>query len=166
MEDCIICLQNEHEIREGHMNNLGNTAEMQVNDTVYRNVRTYYWSMEGDNAKKNNDYYCALIHYQKAFKTATQDEVKYLLAKVTCCYRRINRPQTAIEFYNKIVKKFGKEIIDHVVLTSISGAYADLKQWEAALEVADLACSMNDGEVTNYLEAVYNRIYYNTKKAS
>jgi len=124
---------------------------------------SYEWSVEGDEAKKKQEFKTAIFSYEKAFESTTPAEVKYLVAKVSSCYRKINRPQAALNFYHEARKQYGDDAIDHAVLTSIAGAYSDLKKWKEALAYANYACELNDGVITNYLEAVFGRISYNIR---
>ena len=146
------------------MKTINNRLESKAEYTYSNPVKTaYQWCMEGDDAKKHKDYYAAIVSYHKAFELIDPERAKYLIAKVTSCYRRINRPQSAVDFYMKALNRFGKIAVDHVVLTSVSGAYGDLKKWDKALECANYACELNEGVITDYLEAVMGRISYNSK---
>lgn len=130
--------------------------------SIHTTKSSYEWSIEGDEAKRKQDFKLAIFSYQKAYELTEPEYVRYLVAKVSSCYRKINRPQAALNFYHEARSQYGDSAIDHAVLTSIAAAYGDLKKWKEALSCANYACELNDGVITNYLDAVFGRISYNT----
>ena len=131
-------------------------------ENIHMAKSSYDWSIEGDEAKRKQDFKSALFSYKKAYESTKPEGVRYLVAKVSSCYRKINRPQAALNFYHEARRQYGDNAIDHAVLTSIAGAYGDLKKWKEALSCANYACELNDGVITSHLDAVYGRISYNT----
>lgn len=119
------------------------------------------WTQAGDSAMKRCDYEMAISIYSNAFKIDTLDGARYLLPRITSCYRKLNCPQFAISFFKKALEEHGTAVLDNVVLTSVAGAYGDLENWEEALKCANSAVKLNDGLVDEYLENVFGRIHYN-----
>ena len=123
----------------------------------------YRWTKAADGAMERKDYNLAVRIYSNVFAIEEAQGVKYLLPRISACYRRLKRSGAAITFYEKAVSKFGNDIIDKVVLTAISSAYGDVNNWDEALRCANRAVALNDGVIDEYLENVLGRINYNLR---
>ena len=131
-----------------------------------RFVTAYDWTIEGDLARKNCDYYSALECYSIALNRASVEQKKYLVPRIMSCYRRTNNSKKARAFFGFMKEKYGVVVFDHVSYTVLASVYGDLKEWDAALQCADQACILNDGEINGYLDAVYGRINYNVNSSN
>ena len=69
-------------------------------ENIHMAKSSYDWSIEGDEAKRKQDFKSALFSYKKAYESTKPEGVRYLVAKVSSCYRKINRPQAALNFYH------------------------------------------------------------------
>ena len=116
---------------------------------------------EGDAAKGIGKYQLAIINYNRALESTDDVYAKYIVSRLSSCYRKLNQPNKALEIYHNALNQYGITINDPVVLTSVSGAYCDLKRWDEALNCANYACELDDGEINEFLDAVYNRIENN-----
>ena len=151
------------------INKQKNEASTKINNnSLSANAKdhSYDWNVNGDKEKKLGNYNKAINSYIKAFETVNPNGAKYIVAKISSCYRKINRPQSALNFYNQARNLYGDYVVDYVVMTTIAGAYGDLKKWSEALNYANYACELNDGVVDKYIEAVLNRITYNMNKSN
>ena len=128
---------------------------------IINSEMAWKWTQAGDKAMAKKDYKLAVFIYTNAFSIDDLNGAKYLLPRISACYRRMSCPQSAISFYKQALSKYGEAILDRVVLTAIASVYGDLENWNAALNCANKAASLNDGVVDEYLENVYGRINYN-----
>lgn len=130
-------------------------------DTTTNREMAYRWTKIADEAMKRRDYNLAVRIYSNAFEIEEVEGARYLLPRISACYRRLKRSGAAVSFYKKALSKFGDAIIDKVVLTAISSAYGDINDWDEALRCARLAIALNDGVIDEYLDNVLGRIHYN-----
>lgn len=121
------------------------------------------WVEAGDKAMSRNDYELAVSIYSNAFTVDQIETGKYLIPRISACYRRMSRPKLAIQFYESAVEKYGNQAEDPVVLTAISSAYGDINEWDEALRCARKAIALNDGVIDEYMSNVLGRIESNTK---
>lgn len=121
------------------------------------------WTAAGDKEKSNEHNAVAIGLYIKALGCADPIQRRYLIPRVMACYRRQNNPIKAKDFLMKMIYAHGIDVMDHVTYTVMASVHGDLKEWNQALECANRACALNDGEINDYLNAVYNRINYNMK---
>lgn len=119
------------------------------------------WTDAGDNEKSKDHNATAIGLYIKALGYADPIQTRYLIPRVMACYRRQNKPIQAKDFLLKMVYTHGIDVMDHVTYTVMASIHGDLKEWDQALECANRACALNEGEIDEYLNAVYNRINYN-----
>lgn len=115
----------------------------------------------GDSEKSKDHNAVAIGLYIKALDCADSIQRKYLIPRIMACYRRQNKPIQAKDFLLKMVYTHGIDVMDHVTYTVMASIHGDLKEWDQALECANRACALNEGEINEYLNAVYNRINYN-----
>lgn len=124
-----------------------------------------------------------LLEYLKQLKTSTFYEqclkvIDYGLNKftksvdfyrtvfpiITSCYRALNQPQKAIDFWMEN-KKIFTTCLSVPLLTSLAAAYCDIKDYVLAKKCADKAYAIQGGG-KNYqteLSLVYQRIQKETK---
>lgn len=136
-------------------NNIDFTVEVSNENTARE------WTAEGDIEKSKEHNAIAIGLYIRALDCADPIQRRYLIPRIMACYRRQNCPSKAKDFLMKMVYEHGIEVMDHVTYTVMASVHGDLKEWNQALECANRACALNDGEINDYLDAVYNRINYN-----
>lgn len=124
----------------------------------------YEYVKKGDTLKKKGIYSDAITTYMKAYGSGTPAEIKYIVPRITSCFRKIKQPRMALNFYRGAKSTYGNIVNDHVMLTVLSSIHGDLENWEQALYCADCACELNDGEINIFLENVYRRIDANIGK--
>lgn len=134
-----------------------------IKPTNKRTEMVARWVEAGDKAMGRNDYELAVSIYSNAFTVDQIETGKYLIPRISACYRRMSCPRAAIQFYERAVEKYGNQAEDSVVLTAISSAYGDIKEWDEALRCARKAIALNDGVIDEYMSNVLGRIESNTK---
>lgn len=116
---------------------------------------------EGDEAYKKDDYNKAIICYEDAFKIATdanKSKFKSLLPMMARCYRKIGSPSSVINLAADAKKKFGRDIITSVFLTTIAAAYLDLDNHPDACKCVNEAIRMENGKISGPLQMVIDRL--------
>lgn len=116
---------------------------------------------EGDEAYKKDDYNKAVICYEDAFKIATdvnKFKMKSLLPMMARCYRKIGNPASVINLAADAKKKFGRETITSVFLTTIAAAYLDLGDHPDARKCVDAAIKFENGRISGPLQLVIDRL--------
>lgn len=121
------------------------------------------WTSAGDKAKEKEHNAAAIWMYIRALDCADPIQRKYLIPRIMACYRRQNDSVKAKDFLMKMVYEHGIGVMDYVTYTVMAAVHGDLKEWAQALECANRACALNDGEINEHLNAVYNRINQNMK---
>lgn len=91
-------------------------------------------------------------------KTEDIEEIIFILPRITSSYRLSHKPEEAVELYKEIIKKYGYDILNSVLLTSIAAAYCDIMEYANARKCADKAYAMSKGNASDELRAVYGRI--------
>ncbi len=142
-----------------------NMSNVEITVEVANEQTAREWTVAGDNAKAREYNASAIDMYIKALDCATPVQRRYLIPRVMACYRRLNHPVKAKDFLMKMVYEHGIEVMDYVTYTVMASVHGDLMEWSQALECADRACALNDGEINEYLDAVYSRINYNLMAA-
>lgn len=144
---------------------------------IFAEERTSYWMMsagknfhmdefgcllqEGDEAYKRDNYNKAIICYEDAFKIATgttKFKFKSLLPMMARCYRKIGNSASVVNLAADAKKKFGRDVITSVFLTSIAAAYLDLGNHLDAQKCVDAAIMLENGKISGPLQAVIDRI--------
>ena len=113
---------------------------------------------EGDKFKASYTYDTAIMFYEKAVEKCDEETLKYILPRITSCYRHEKRPKKAIELFSYAKSKYGEDFITPVLLTSVAAAYCDLKEYENALRCCRWAYKRFDGETDPNLRLVFMRI--------
>ena len=88
---------------------------------------------EGDKLKESSSYLSAIRFYEKALEECDEVTYKYILPRITSCYRKCNMPRKVIELFAETKSLFGTGFITPVLLTSVAAAYCDLKEYENEL---------------------------------
>lgn len=149
------------EVPTGLQSELNSAYNKSIN---YENLNYSTIIKIADDYKRSGSFIMAIRTYEKAIeKTEKVDEIKYILPRITSCYRKNNQAHKAVELYGKICEKYGYEILNEVLLTSIAAAYCDLGQFENARKCANKAYAINNGKSSEELRLVYKRIEKNTK---
>lgn len=133
--------------------------EFSVDMSNIKDVRE--WIEEGDKEKNKANNIGAIRLYSKALECADEVQRRYLIPRIMACYRRQNNPLKAKDFLIEMIYVHGVDIMDHVTYTVMAAVHGDLNEWNQALECANRACALNEGEINEYLDAVYNRINVN-----
>lgn len=113
---------------------------------------------EGDRFKNSETYASAVLMYEKAIEICDENTVKYILPRITSCYRALHMPQKAITLFAETKKKYGESFLSAVLLTSVAAAYCDLKEYENALRCCRWAYKNCDGDASGELQSVFGRI--------
>lgn len=112
---------------------------------------------EGDKFKESSSYQSAISFYEKALESCDEVTYKYVLPRITSCYRKSNMPQRVVDLFTETKKIFGTDFITPVLLTSVAAAYCDLQEYENALRCCKWAYK-TFGEFNPNLSNVYARI--------
>jgi tetratricopeptide (TPR) repeat protein len=112
---------------------------------------------EGDKLKESSSYASAISFYEKALEDCDEVTHKYILPRITSCYRKNNMPRKVIDLFTETKSKYGTSFITPVLLTSVAAAYCDLKEYENAMRCCKWAYKTY-GEFNHELSAVYGRI--------
>ena len=113
---------------------------------------------EGDKLKDSYAYDYAIAFYEKAVEICDEETLKYILPRITSCYRHEKRPKKAIELFSYAKGKYGEDFITPVLLTSVAAAYCDLKEYENALRCCRWAYKHFNGDFDPNLSNVFARI--------
>ena len=113
---------------------------------------------EGDKFKASYTYDYAIAFYENAIKICDKETLKYILPRITSCYRSEKNPKQAIELFVYAKRKYGEDFITPVLLTSVAAAYCDTKEYENALRCCRWAYKRFEGNVDPNLSSVYARI--------
>lgn len=117
--------------------------------------------IKGDEAYKKDDYGKAAIFYEDAFKLVTNEnknKFKPVLPMIGRCYRQIGSPDSVIDLATEAKKKFGKDFITPVFLTTIAAAYIDLNERTKARKCINEAIKLGNGKISGPLQAVIDRL--------
>ena len=116
---------------------------------------------EGDEAYKKDDYNRAVIYYEDAFKIATdvnKFKMKSLLPMMARCYRKIGNPASVFDLATDAKKKFGRDVITSVFLTTVAAAYLDLGNHPDARKCIDAAIRLENCRMSGPLQLVIDRL--------
>jgi tetratricopeptide (TPR) repeat protein len=113
---------------------------------------------EGDKFKDSYTYDYAIAFYEKTVELCDEETLKYILPRITSCYRHEKRPKKAIELFSYAKGKYGEYFITPVLLTSVAAAYCDLKEYENALRCCRWAFKRYGGDIDPNLSSVFDRI--------
>lgn len=114
---------------------------------------------EGDRFKSAENYHLAIKYYLAGLE-ATQEvnTYRYILPRLTSCYRGQGQAKRAIELYEKLIGQYGVKLNSPALCTSVAAAYCDMKDYKKAKECADRAYAMGGGKASGELTAVFGRI--------
>ena len=112
---------------------------------------------EGDRYKSMEEYHTAILFYDKAFHFPDIEHKKYVIPRLTSCYRSAHMPQKAIDLF-AFIEKYYPKFADHVLLTSVAAAYCDLADYETALRFCERAEALLPYGANDAIEAVRGRI--------
>jgi len=113
---------------------------------------------------KENEFHSKVISMIKWYLANKLDKeflaLRRLLPILTSSYRSLNKPETALQLYEKAYHKYGKSIVSAALLTSVAAAYCDVKEYETAKGFCDRAYAMQGGGkgYATELFLVYKRI--------
>ena len=139
--------------KQGELNNFYN-SQINLENKLYSELIDL-----ADDYKKSNSFTMAIKLYNKALeKSKNIENIKYILPRITSCYRKKGEPEKAIRLYSEVKRKYGNDIINEVMLTSIAAAYCDIKEMENAKKCADFAYKLSNGNVSEELKLVYKRL--------
>ena len=113
---------------------------------------------EGDNFKDSYTYDYAIAFYEKSVELCDEETLKYILPRITSCYRHNKMPKKAIELFAFAKGKYGEDFITPVLLTSVAAAYCDLQEYENALRCCRWAYKRFGGDFDQSLSNVFSRI--------
>ena len=112
---------------------------------------------EGDKLKESSSYSSAIHFYEKALEECDETTYKYILPRITSCYRKSNMPRKVIDLFADTKSLYGTSFITPVLLTSVAAAYCDLKEYENALRCCRWAYKTY-GKFDPNLSNVWSRI--------
>ena len=112
---------------------------------------------EGDKFKDSSSYKNAIAFYEKATVDCDEVTLRYILPRITSCYRKCNMPRKVIDLFTDVKGAYGTDFITPVLLTSVAAAYCDLKEYDNALRCCKWAYK-NFGEFNSSLSNVWARI--------
>lgn len=110
------------------LNNL--TFQEDMDSISYEEAKT-----EGDKCKASESYNLAVKYYEAALKKADNfPRVSVILPRITSCYRKVGHPKRVIELLSEAKGKYGEDIVNKALLTSVAAAYCDLGEPENAIK--------------------------------
>ena len=113
---------------------------------------------EADKLKEARSVHLAIKLYETALETQTVEVHRFVLPKLTSCYRAQGRPQKAIELFEKSKSQYGERLLSPPLCTSAAAAYCDIQDYISAKDCADKAYAMGGGKASGELKGVYGRI--------
>ena len=113
---------------------------------------------EADRFKESSSYRLAIQYYEEAIKKASQNDIRYILPRITSCYRRSKQPQKAIALFSEIKQKYGSGFFSPALLTSAAAAFCDIGKYKEAKKCIDRAYAMSGGKSSPEMKAVYGRL--------
>lgn len=117
----------------------------------------------GDDFKLSSTLGLAIQCYEKATECADEQQLAYILPRITSCYRKQGNPQKVIDMMSFASRKYGKRLITVALLTSAGAAYCDLGEYTLAKKTCDRAYRLANGNVDDSLRLVYKRIEKETR---
>ena len=142
-----------------------------VNETLQRELNHLYLETldytsfsveelieEGDKLRDGSSYRQAIIFYEKATADCDESTLKFVLPRITSCYRKCNMPRSVIDLFTTLKRRFGEGFITPVLLTSVAAAYCDLQEYDNALRCCKWAYKNFGGKSDPNLIHVWARI--------
>lgn len=131
--------------------------EMYLKTLDYSSYTVEELVKEGDKFKDSSSYQDAIAFYEKALADCDEVTYKYILPRITSCYRKCNMSRKVISLFSETKSQFGTDFITPVLLTSVAAAYCDLREYENALKCCKWAYK-NFGGFDPNLSNVWARI--------
>lgn len=137
--------------------------QRQLNQIYFQSIDFSSYSLydlisEGDKFKASYTYDAAIVFYEKAIEQCDEEDLKYILPRITSCYRQEKRPKKAIEVLSYAKAKYGEDMITPALLTSVAAAYCDLQEYENAMRCCKWAYKRYGGDADLSLSLVLARI--------
>lgn len=111
-----------------------------------------------DSARESENIQLAAQALEAAIRKASVGEIRNLLPRLTSNYRKLGRPQTAIDISKSYTEEYKKKVWSPALFTSVAAAYCDLENYDTARKFANLARSISGAEASIELISVYKRI--------
>lgn len=111
-----------------------------------------------DGSRAADNIYLASQALEAAIRKASVNEIRMLLPRLTSNYRKMGRPQTAIDISKSYTDEYKKKVWSPALFTSIAAAYCDLDDYLTARKFANLARSISGERASIELTNVYKRI--------
>lgn len=113
---------------------------------------------EGNSQKNNGCYEEALRIFEIAINNCSVAQAKQIVPQMISCYRNTRQPKKAIDLFERLVSKSNIDALNPYILTSASASYADVKDYFMAKQLADRAKRNCNGEISNEINNIYQRI--------
>lgn len=113
---------------------------------------------EADKFKEAGTIHLAIKYYETALETHTVEVHKFVLPKLTSCYRAQGQAKKAIEKFEYAKSQYGERLMSAPLCTSAAAAYCDIQDYVSAKKCADKAFAMSGGKASGELASVYGRI--------
>lgn len=113
---------------------------------------------EGDKYKESASFELAISFYEQVLDVCDAHTARYVLPRITSCYRSCGMARRVIDRFTEIKQKFGEDFITPVLLTSVAAAYCDLSEYQNALSCCRWAYKKFGGQIEEPLRRVYARI--------
>ena len=113
---------------------------------------------EADKFKEAGSVHLAIKYYETALETHTVEVHRFVLPKLTSCYRAQGQATKAIELYENARSQYGERLMSPPLCTSAAAAYCDIRDYVSAKRCADKAFAMGGGKASGELASVYGRI--------
>lgn len=111
-----------------------------------------------DGARGSENNYLASQALDAAIQKANPGELRKLLPRLTSNYRKVGRPQTAIDLAESYINNYGKHVESNALYTSLAAAYCDIDDFNIARKLANKARALSAGVSSPELISVYARI--------
>lgn len=111
-----------------------------------------------DGSRKSDNIQLAAQVLEVAIRKASVDEIRNLLPRLTSNYRKLGRPQAAIDISKAYTDEYKKKVWSPALFTSVAAAYCDIEDYEMARKYANLARRISGEEASVELISVYKRI--------
>ncbi len=148
----------DHMVVPAYLQHILNTLTFQedIDSISYEEAKS-----EGDKYKASESYNLAIKYYEVALKKADNfPRVSVILPRITSCYRKVGKPRKVIELLSEAKDKYGEDIINKALLTSVAAAYCDLGEPENAIRCCKWAYKVlksESGEHSAELSNVFIR---------
>ena len=112
-----------------------------------------------DGAKKSGNTALAVKAGKWVLDAATKDEVSLLLPRIASTFRRLGRPQDAIDVTLENLDLCGKAVASPMLYTTLAAAYCDIGDVDLARHYADQASELFGGDSSPELIELYRRLH-------